>query len=149
MSAIQELSKGATMQYTEMLLKDVNYIPQDKWDWHPPSSGTSVSEVLATCVKGNLMLASAIKGETPSETQIDTDFEALTKQVMDSAEVVCQAIDSLNDQDLSGTRKMPWGDEIPTAAATLLPAGEMSYHDGQINYIQLLLGDTKFHWMEG
>jgi hypothetical protein len=148
MSAIQEMTKNATMQYTEMLLKDVTYIPQDKWDWHAPEAGTSVREILTTCVNANVMLAAAIKGEKQKEIKVSTDSDALIKQVLDTAKEVCQAIDSLSDKDWAGTRTMPWGKEVPTSAATLLPAGEMSYHDGQINYIQLLLGDTKFHWME-
>jgi len=37
---------------------------------------------------------------------------------------------------------------MPMMTAISLPAGHMMYHDGQINYIQLLLGDTKFHWIE-
>jgi len=31
----------------------------------------------------------------------------------------------------------------------LTAAEHMSYHDGQINCIQYLLGDAKFHWAEG
>jgi hypothetical protein len=72
----------------------------------------------------------------------------LKQNVMESAQIVCDAIDSLSDADLEGDIQMPWGFVMPAAVAIFLPDSHMSYHDGQLNYIQTLLGDTKFHWLE-
>jgi uncharacterized damage-inducible protein DinB len=57
-------------------------------------------------------------------------------------------MDSLNEADLDREVTMPWGATFPIATAIFLPASHMTYHDGQINYIQTLLGDAKFHWRE-
>jgi hypothetical protein len=40
--------------------------------------------------------------------------------------------------------------QIPTPLFTLahIAVSHLWYHDGQLNYIQALLGDEKVHWMD-
>ena len=54
---------------------------------------------------------------------------------------------------LEGTPEDEMFREIQTPGGTTSPydlalfcATHVNYHDGQLNYIQSLLGDTKFHW---
>jgi uncharacterized damage-inducible protein DinB len=110
--------------------------------------GKSVNAILAECAASNFAMAAAISGGQTRELEKELDFQSLKDKVMESAQAVCDAIDSLSDEDLEGETQMPWGAMFPTAEAIFLPASHMNYHDGQINYIQLLLGDTKFHWAE-
>lgn len=146
---IRDLAKGFTMHAAETLCKDASYIPEEKLCSCPEISGKSVIVILDEIVKGNYKIAAAFRGEDYQEKIGETDLEKLKGLVISSAEEVCKAIDSLTDEQLAGLIKMPWGQEFPGAAAIFLPSSHMNYHDGQINYIQLLLGDTKFHWLEG
>jgi len=149
MSLVQEVAKGATMWAAEMLCKDASYIPKEKLDWHPAENGSSVIEILTQVVDGNAALGAAIKGGTAGESVKGLSFEALKDRVMSSSKEVCEAIDSYRESALMSDITMPWGMVMPASAAIMLCASHMSYHDGQINYMQLLIGDTKFHWMEG
>lgn len=148
MSALHDLAKGFTMHSAETLCKDASFVPSESLDWKPMEHGKSVNEILSECAKGNMALAAAVRGEDPKDMDTSVDFDALKGCVMASAKEVCDAIDSLSDEDLGKEAQMPWGQIFPMAAAIMLPTSHMNYHDGQINYIQLLLGDLKFHWME-
>ena len=63
-------------------------------------------------------------------------------------QAVCRAIDTFSEADLGKEVAMPWGAKFPAMVAILLPTSHMTYHDGQINYIQTLFGDAEFHWIE-
>jgi uncharacterized damage-inducible protein DinB len=145
MPSIRDVAKQVTMSGAETLCKDTTYIPEEKLAWRPMEHGKSAEMILAEIARSNYEIAAAIRGQSPKEIVIG-DFVALKDCVMESAREVCKAIDSLSDADLEGTITMPWGGMFAASEAILLPANHMVYHDGQINYIQLLLGDTRFHW---
>lgn len=149
MSSIREIAKAQIMDAAETLCKDASYILAEKLDWHPMDLAKSVNEILAECAHVNYMLVTAVKGSKVDEPAEKLDFDALKDYVLCSAKAVCESIDSLDDAALCGDIQMPWGATMPMTAAIMLPASHMSYHDGQVNYIQVLLGDTKFHWAEG
>ena len=145
---IRDMAKGFTMHGAEMLCKDVGYIPSDKLNWKPDAAGKSVIDILQELVSGNLAIAAVLRGEAGEGKCEETDLEALKGALMSTSQEVCSAIDGMSDEQLAGQVTMPWGMVMPAAAAIFLPAQHINYHDGQVNYIQLLLGDTAFHWME-
>lgn len=148
MPSVHEIAKEFTMDSARMLCKDAGYIPEERLDWSPMDCANSAIAILTACADTNFEMAAAMKGGAVEKLPEGLDFQALKDRLMESAQAVCDAIDSLSDADLEGETQMPWGIAFPTSQAIFLPASHMSYHDGQINYIQLLLGDTKFHWME-
>jgi uncharacterized damage-inducible protein DinB len=143
-----ETAKGMTMHAAEMLCKDAAWIPDDKKDWNPKENAKSVNQILSECARGNFRIAAAVKGATPGEISDPADFVGLKNHVIDSAKEFCSAIDSLDESGLEKEIMAPWGQPMSLSALIFLPASHMTYHDGQVNYIQLLLGDTKFHWRE-
>ncbi|MHB0911959.1 MAG: DinB family protein [Armatimonadota bacterium] len=149
MPSIRDTAKGFTMETAQTLCKDATYIPEERLDWSPMDYGKSANAILSECAKANFQIAAAIRGGSPKEAGEGADFTALKDYVIDSAQKVCETIDSLSDSDLEADVQMPWGAIMPMSVAIFLPSSHMSYHDGQINYIQLLLGDTRFHWAEG
>ena len=148
MPSIRDLVKELTLNTAQRLCNDASYIPSEKLDWSPMDYGKSVNSILSECVSLNLMTAAAIKRESPKDIKTEMNFQALKDHVISTAMEVCKAVDTLSDDDLDGEVPMPWGAIMPAAAAIFIPHSHMAYHDGQINYIQLLLGDTKFHWAE-
>ena len=156
MPSIKDMAKGATIQQAELIVKDTKYIPEEKFAFCPMGCAKTAARILAECVTVNLEIAASIKGEALGESGVElaarieqaSTIEALGVLVRESAKIVCDAIDTISEADLDKQLKMPWGASFPAWQAILLPVSHMTYHDGQINYIQLLLGDTKFHWLE-
>ena len=146
MPSIREVAKNVTMDSAQTLCKDTTYIPSEKLDWRPMEHGKSAIAILSEIARSNFEIAAVIAGHPPKKVETE-DYKALQGLVMESAGEVCKAIDSLSDEALEGEIQMPWGGMFAASEAILLPASHMNYHDGQINYIQLLLGDTRFHWM--
>ena len=157
MASILDMAKEFTMQQVEMLLKDASYIPQVNLGYCAAGCAKTAAQILREIARANWEIAGAIKGEEPEEAaeerakQIEdaSSLDALSRLVRESANAVCGAIDSHGEADLGNMIRMPWGGMFPLGQAIFLPASHMTYHDGQINYIQLLLGDSKFHWAEG
>jgi hypothetical protein len=58
------------------------------------------------------------------------------------------ALRSASDETLAAEVVPAW--QIPTPLFTLahIAVSHLWYHDGQLNYIQALLGDEKVHWMD-
>lgn len=146
MSSIKDIAKASTMDVAERLCKDASYIPEEKLDWRPMEHGKSAIQILKECASTNFRIADVVKGLDARDMFEVSGLEEIKKHLMDSAAEVCAAIDSLCETP--DMIQMPWGASMSAMEAIMLPAAHMQYHDGQINYIQLLLGDTAFHWAE-
>ena len=149
MASIIEMAKGGTMRQAELIVKDTKYIPEEKFAFCPMGCAKTAKDILAEIARGNVMLGVAIAQGAPDEefnkrVEQASTLDELGKLVIESAEKACQVMDSLSEADLDREVTMPWGASFPISTAILLPAGHMTYHDGQINYIQTLLGDAKF-----
>jgi len=154
MASLLDIAKRITQSQADLLVKDTSFIPQDKLFWRPMGCAKTAGEILREIAQSNVEIAAAVKGASlsPDEEEIKKkaeraeSFAELSALVKQSADVVCRVLDGLTDADPERTRTMPWGAVYSLSEAVLLPASHMTYHDGQINYIQTLLGDAKFHW---
>ena len=54
-------------------------------------------------------------------------------------------IEAVPDQRLEETRAMPWGATMTLADRLFICYWNLTYHNGQVNYLQLLLGDIEMH----
>ncbi|MCL6519155.1 MAG: DUF1572 domain-containing protein [Armatimonadetes bacterium] len=156
MKSILEVAKQLIRNQAETLIKDSGYIPAEKLFWCALGCAKTAADILKEIACSNIQMAASIRGETPGKFEeefVDRVGKASTltelgQLVKDSADIVCRAIDNHSEADLEKQITMPWGAVFPLYEAIFLPANHMTYHDGQINYIQLLLGDSKFHWAE-
>lgn len=153
MPSIKDLAKGGTMHAAETLVKDSKYIPEDKFAFCPMGCAKTAEGILREVAGTNGRLAGAIAGKAADEgfagkVEKASGLDTLGQLVMESAKLVCDAIDAIAEADLEKPATMPWGASFPLFMAIFLPSQHMTYHDGQINYIQTLLGDSTFHWAE-
>lgn len=156
MASILDAAKNFTVENAERLIKDAGYIPEEKLAWCPIGCAKTAAQILAEVAGTNARIAAPIRGEEPGAAaeefakriEAASTLDELGQLVTESAGMVCRAIDALSEADLDKQVRMPWGAMFPLGEAVFLPASHMNYHDGQINYIQLLLGDDKFHWAE-
>lgn len=134
------------------LLHDLHAIPEEKRNWSPGGAATSAHQIVLSCAQLYREVAAALRGEK-AESMVEppaSSEELRTDDVVAQADAalteICGALDGLTEEEFSQARMMPWGLEMPVAEIVWFPSWNTGYHDGQLNYIQLLLGDTEFHW---
>ena len=57
-----------------------------------------------------------------------------------------EALSQADDATLNKVVMAPWGLEAPLLSLAHVISSHIWYHDGQLNFIQCLLGDGKYHW---
>jgi hypothetical protein len=123
--------------------------PEDKRDWRPMLEGSaqtrSVLELTSECVLFNRAFAALLRGEEPSlDPPALEDGADAQQQLLASARELASVVRGMDDAALERTYPTPFG-PMPGAAMIEIPVRNMAYHGGQINLIQILLGDAEFH----
>lgn len=123
---------------------------EDKVNWKPEIEGSTNTrcalELGSECAAVNSMMASLIRGETieSREPTIYTSTKECTDALRSSAKELGDAIRSMKPADLEKTYQLPFG-PMPGAMVLQIALGNLQYHGGQVNLIQLLYGDAKFY----
>ena len=136
------------------LLKGLQYVPKEKRDWKPAPSALSAQEIAAHATYWTIYFTQAVKVEKLPEPAEDA-WKAQTKELKDAAQTeklvervhqeFITAVKGLSEKDLSREVQLPWGKG--TVAETV--GGNywhLTYHQGQLSYIQTLLGDREDHF---
>ncbi|MBS1718596.1 MAG: hypothetical protein JSS72_12775 [Armatimonadetes bacterium] len=142
---------------TGMFIKDINALPEDKITATMGGCTRPVSELTADAMGLVLWVTAAFKGQTLAGSE-EEQMAALTAKLATKSAIVqhlgsavddfCAAIASANDETLAKVVTTPWGMESSLYSLAHTAVSHIWYHDGQLNYIQTLLGDGKVHWME-
>lgn len=141
------------------LLRAIEALPADKVDWKPcETSRSALSQLKEVAMSPQFFIHVIKHGSMPdmkdhaksTEDQIRNDLvdAAATKvRVMETTAELCSAISEFPDDDLDQEMVLPFGGGMVMTMAEILGlhAWNMTYHYGQINYIQTLLGDTEMH----
>lgn len=146
--------QGLVSMYTA----DVNAIPDEKWTETFGGCSRPANELTADAVAMILWTTKAINGNPDASTYMD-DIKAMTTEFANKTVAVAKlseacndlgvAIKSASDERLNSSVAAPWGMETPLFTLAHIAVSHIWYHDGQLNYIQCLLGDEKVHWMGG
>ena len=116
-------------------------------DWSPEikGKGRSMLQQADECVQLNRYVAAEINGKKGSfsETPVIADSASAHKAVAESAEELAKALDGADDSVLQRPVEFPFG-TFPTAIAVNIAMNNATYHWGQVNYIELLDGNTEF-----
>lgn len=147
---VQEYQARKTERIAIALSHFVDTTPADKLDWSPAtgeeSCARSVLNVVSECVACNRMIAGLLCcDELSQEPGVKiTDAASARSELTKSAAEVAAVIRELPDEALDRTYQMT---SMTMSGEVLMdiPYRNMVYHGGQINYIQLLLGDKEFH----
>ena len=146
---IQEYVAEQTERVATALADFVGTTDPARLSWEPSleggGKGRSVLDQMAECIAVNFRFAALLRGEpapeAPAAPQSAADAQA---QIVASAEQLAAAIRALTDSDLEKPLSLPRG-ALPLSRAILVPYRNMAYHAGQINFIQMLAGDSEFH----
>lgn len=141
----------------DYFLKDLGYIPADKFDASPMGKAKTAKEITLECAGLNRMLVAMIDGvEAKHPSPEDrkawyasfTDPEKVKAEFKGSFDQLIAKLGELEPAALDRVITAPWGQPMPLGDMLMLGVNHTTYHDGQLNYIQALYGDDKFHWLE-
>lgn len=135
------------------LIDAAEAVPIEKHDWRPMGEARTVLELVQECAEVNgrwseILTERQWKVRDSKETQqyycTMPDLPAAISRLRESTAQYVQAIRSVPYEKLSEELELPWG-TVKMADALLHSFWHMSYHAGQINYIQTLYGDWEEH----
>ncbi len=136
-------------------VSDIPAIPEEKWNVSMGGCSRPASELTAEVVSLLDWAAGAMKGEVRNvdEKRLIAEYnsrcvsrEAAAAEMNRAASAFVEALGQADDARLTGMVTAPWGAEMPLIMIAHIVSSHIWYHDGQLNYIQCLLGDNQFHW---
>jgi len=156
MSKIMQITSRSIRQLAVEYERVIDATPEDKQTWKPFDEGRSMMDLLLECTATNTIMAQTLNDR--AMPQLDpTIYERLaaenetTDQKLEafhaSIENVANAMEAFPPDQLDEVVALPMrgGMEKTFAELAMMVYSHLSYHSGQINYIQTLYGDKKRH----
>ncbi|MBX3118864.1 MAG: hypothetical protein KF784_07340 [Fimbriimonadaceae bacterium] len=149
----------ATQKALDDISRSALAVPQDKVDWVPMGNARSVlSQMQEIAMSAAWILPIVQRRELPefdeharnemerTRASYDTVEKCLEAAQVGTSEF-CQAIAEFPESRLDEEMTLPFGGGMVMTMADILDLHRwnMVYHLGQINAIQLMLGDTEMH----
>ncbi|MCA1596930.1 MAG: DinB family protein [Chloroflexi bacterium] len=146
---LQEFLAAATEKAAKDLQTAVTRLPAEKRSWSPaPTSRSALDQAAECAILGPGMIEIIAERKWPNfdfaqyqqeREALAQHWEEIRRRLDEGIPRVMAAIRSVPDEDLGVTVEMPWG--VMTLAQIMsYPYWNMSYHEGQINYIASILG---------
>lgn len=137
---------------TGMFTADINAIPDDKWNVNFGGCTRPASELTADALSLLDWVTKVLEGNKDAEYNEGIKDDCATKsgaiaKLHSLSEGFGKALVAASDEALGETIMPPWQMEAPLFMIAQIAVSHIWYHDGQLNYIQCLLGDDKVHWM--
>lgn len=143
---VQEYAARALEKETADLIKAAQATPADKQTWKPLERGRTVVDQVAECAMINTGSAQMVADRAwpdvdmaqwrQTQAALDTLDKAVA-QLQAGTAALTAAIRATPDDALGVEITLPWA-TCSLAEVFLMPLWNMSYHEGQINYIQTL-----------
>jgi uncharacterized damage-inducible protein DinB len=149
---IQAVAASLTQKAADDLIAAAQATPEDKATWQPVSDVRPILEQLAECCLANMMWANILQTHAhtilPEDvaSRLYTDLDTIpkaTKRLWETSIQLVEVLQNLPDADLSMVVSFPWKPDAgkPIAECCLHAFWNMTYHLGQVSYIQTLYGD--------
>jgi hypothetical protein len=137
-----------------MMVADMNAIPDDKWTDTFGGCTRPCNALLADTVTNLTWTIATMKGETSNAysemgalAETFADKAAALEALQAASREFAATLVSASDETLNSTVTAPWNMPVPVFILAEISVNHIWYHDGQLNYVQCLLGDEKVHWM--
>lgn len=148
--------EATTRNVYNRLINDLKAVPADKQNTSPGGCARAPLNIVAECGAINGFVAQCLKtGQAPERpapearekflASFDTEDKAVGF-LSEQTEILFAAFQTLNMETLGETTDVMFGRFMTWLALAELPAIHMSYHDGQLNYVHSLSGDSQMHW---
>lgn len=140
----------ATQKAVADLVTALERLPAEKRSWSPESTSRSALDMVAECAILNGATAHVISQRAfPAEFdfaayqndkgELAQDETRTRELLQENTAKVIAALQAVPEADLSQEVPMPWG-PMKLEQIIAYPYWNMSYHEGQINYIASMLG---------
>jgi hypothetical protein len=150
MMRLQDFLADSALKAAQDLKTALHRLPEDKRNWAPADSSRSALDQFAECAMLNGQTMEVVTRKAWFE---DFDFqeylrakaelvknpEAIEKLLDENTEKAAGIIRAVPDEDLEVEIQMPWR-SMKISEILAYPYWNMSYHEGQINYIASILG---------
>jgi uncharacterized damage-inducible protein DinB len=156
MSTTKQIAARMTANAAENLKINLEAMPADKREWRPLDAGRSALSLIQECAVINGFFARILhEGKAPEMkweeyqaacAQLDTADKALSALMASTAELTA-AIESVPEERLADEVTMPFHEGMVMTMEQIMFAAywNMTYHHGQLAYIQTLYGDYEMH----
>lgn len=150
-----EQLNGWLQGVTKMYVSDIQAIPDDKWAANFGGCSRPPSTLTADAIGFLFWVTMAIKaGGTPTtpegaieQLEAACATKAGAVEMMEKASKgLSEALTGASDDTLIKKATAPWGMEDSLYSLAQMAVSHIWYHDGQLNYIQCLMGDADYHW---
>jgi len=146
---LQDYLVAATQKAAADLAAALLRLPEDKRGWSPDEKGRTALDQVAECAILNGYTADLIQTRTwqsgwladfpAAKAEAAQDWETLHARLQESTARVATAIAAVPDEALADEIQL-FGRTMTLAEIVARSYWNMTYHEGQINYIASLLG---------
>ena len=106
----------------------------------------TVLEVVSECVLANRLFAALLRGESPDKPgELKLSSESAQSEIVSSSQELASAMRGLDDAGFDREFIHPVRGPLKGEILMMGAYRNMAYHSGQINFIQILGGDSAFH----
>ncbi|MCX6360571.1 MAG: DinB family protein [Armatimonadetes bacterium] len=156
MSNLKQMAVQMNRSAIDNIVINFDAMPAERQDWKPLDLGRSALSQVQECAIINPFFAAilttqtvpAMEGEAyaAAKAALATP-EAARAALAASADTLQAAIETFPDEKLGETVTLPWGEGMVMTFGQIMlaPYWNMTYHQGQIAYIQTLYGDNEMH----
>ena len=138
-----------------LLTNDINALSAEAQTTQHGGCVLTPVKMVAECAAFNSFIADLASGAPVSPPQegwreaLFAQYNTTEKAVAfleTSTEKLAAACEKLDASTMGEVIETPMGRPMTRFALIEMPIGHMTYHDGQLNYIQALHGDSAMHW---
>jgi uncharacterized damage-inducible protein DinB len=145
-----ELINYLSRRQIDSLFRAARSLPQDRLDWKPAPGARSALDQLQEAATGvsqfwSVITTGTMEGGPESfakwqeERAKLTSLDELEQRTREETDRLAEYISSLSEAQLAEPITLPWPGEHKKADVAAYHLWNMSYHEGQINYIASLL----------
>jgi hypothetical protein len=149
-NTLQDFLGIATQKTADELVTAFLRLPEDRRDWSPEDKARTALDLVAECALLNGYTADLIRTRVWADGNFDRytrekadiiaqGWEPISALLKENTQKMIAAIREVPDDALGIEIAMPWGKQ-PLTEIMSYSYWNMTYHQGQINYIASMLG---------
>lgn len=149
-NALQEFLARATLKQREQLEAAIARLPEDKRAWSPMGDARTAVDQFTECAMLNGSTVEMLQTRSfpanfdfatylEAKAALSQDWEKVQAMLKENTDRAIAAILAVPEADFNVEVQMPWG-PLKLSDIMSYPYWNMSYHEGQINYIASMLG---------
>jgi len=151
---VTQLAASRTREACADLIAAARSTDPEKLEWSPMANARPIMDQLRECIIANRKWTAILKTRHYANLgpgiweQIETEcptLDAVCENLKESGDALVLAIEAVSDNETADLIETEWG-PYSLADCCLHACWNMAYHEGQINYIQTLYGDSENHY---